>query len=155
MAHKKQRSEALRDAAKNIRCHRIKRFYKDNHNYVFEDHLFEEEAEEKALDAIEEHELHGDLTRCAEDTASKERAEAHTDSRDMFEFMETMRGMKGVREDDENGLMAFFMKLMGAGGPLSGQGDEDEDDDHGADGNVFEENHDLVCEWTDRTPAGN
>jgi hypothetical protein len=143
MAHKKKRSEALRNAAKNVRRHRIKRFYLDNHNYVFKDHLFEEGAEENALDAIQEHELRCDFTRCAEDTESKERAETHADSRDMFEFMETMRGIKGVREDDENGLMALLVELMGAGGP--GEEDEDEEDD-GDDSNVFGEQHDLVNE---------
>jgi len=154
MAHKKKRSEALRNAAKNVRRHRIKRFYKDNHNYVFKDHLFEEEAEENALDAIQEHELHGDSTRCAEDSESRERAEAHSDTRDMFEFMETMRGIKGVREDDENGLMAMLMELMGAAGPPLGQEDDDKDDGDN-DGNVFVEQHDLVDEWTDWTPTGN
>ena len=96
-----------------------------------------------------------------------ERAEAHAESQDMFDVIHMMRGAKGVREDDENGLMGMLMQLMGAGGLPRGQADDDEeddeeddedndeDDDEDDDGDVFEEQHDLVDEWTDWTPTGN
>lgn len=118
---------------------------------MFKDTLFEEEAEDQILRAIQEHELHGDFTRCAEDTEEMGRAKAHAESRNMFDFMETMRGIKGVREDDENGLMAMLMELMGAGGPVRGQVDDDEDDDED-DSDVPEEGYVLHDEWTDWTP---
>ncbi|GAB7334633.1 hypothetical protein MBLNU13_g06595t1 [Cladosporium sp. NU13] len=149
LAHKKKRSDALRNAAKNVRRHRIKRFYLDNHDYLFKDYLSEEEAEDQALKAIQEHELHGDFTRCAEDSVERERAEAHAGSRGMFDFMETMRGIKGVRYDDDHGLMAMLMELMGAGGPPRGVADDDEDDDED---DVFEEEYVLNDEWTDWAP---
>jgi len=152
LAHKKKRSETLRNAAKDVRRHRIKRFYLDNHDYVFKDYLFEEEEEDRALEAIQEYELHGDFTRCAEDTEEKRRAEAHAESRDMFDFMETTRGIKGVQENDENGLMAMLMELMGAGGPPRGQVDDDEDDDDEDDDDLSEEEYVLHDEWTDWTP---
>lgn len=88
-----------------------------------------------ALDAIKDFELKGDFTRCAEDKESKERAEAHAEFQDMFDVIHMMRGVKGVRKDDENGLMAMLMELMGAGGPPRGQIDDDKgyDDDEDED----------------------
>ena len=79
------------------------------------------------------------------------RAKAHAESRDMFDFMETTRGIKGVREDDENGLVDMLMELMGAGGPVRGQFDDDKDDDED-DSEVSEEEYVLHDEWTDWTP---
>jgi hypothetical protein len=151
LAHKKKRSEALRNAAKTVRRHRIKRFYLDNHNYEFKDHLFDEEAEDMALEAIQDHELHGDFTRCAEDNEAEERAKAHVESQDMFDFMETMRGINGVREDDENGLMTMLMKLIGVNGPPGDENAEDEDDDED-DADASEEEYIVDDEWTDWTP---
>lgn len=145
LAHKKKRSEALRNAAKNVRRHRIKRFYLYNHDYLFKDYLSEEEAEDQALKAIQEHELHGEFTRCAEDSAERESAEAHAESPGMFDFMETMRGIKGVLEDDENGLMAMLMEFMGGGGPPRSLADDDEDDDED---DVSDEEYVLNDEWT-------
>lgn len=40
LAHSKRRGEAMRDAARKVRRHRIKRFYKDNHNWEYKDSSF-------------------------------------------------------------------------------------------------------------------
>ena len=60
-----------------------------------------------------------------------------------------------MREDDENGLMAMLMELMGAGGPVRGQVDDEEDEDE-EDDEVDEDESEgeyvLQDEWTDRTP---
>lgn len=160
LAHSKRRGEAMRDAARKVRRHRIKRFYLDNHRWEFKDSSFWKEEEDKALDAVKDFELKGDFTRCAEDTESKERAEAHAESQDMFDVIHVMRGVRGVREDDENGLMAMLMELMGAGGPPRGQaGDDesyeyDEEDDEDSD-DAPEEEHVMQDEWTDWTPTEN
>lgn len=50
-------------------------------------------------------------------------AESHAESQDMFEMMWTIRGIKGVREDDEDALMAMYMEI--ANGP---PGDNETDD---------------------------
>ena len=68
LAHSKRRGKAMREAARKVRRHRIKRFYKDNHNWEFKNSSFWKEEEDKALDAIKDFELKGDFTRCAEDT---------------------------------------------------------------------------------------
>lgn len=155
LAHSKRRGEAMRNAARKFRRHRIKKFYKDNHNWEYKDSSFQTEEEDKALDANKDFELKGDFTRCAEDTESKERAEAHAESQDMFDVLHTMRGVKDVREDDENGLMAMLMQLMGAGGPPRVESEEDEDDDEASDDDASEEEYVLQDEWTDWTPNGN
>jgi hypothetical protein len=155
LAHSKRRGEAMRNAAKKVRRHRIKKFYKDNHSWEYKDSLFQTEEEDKALDAIKDFELKGVFTRCAEDTESKERAEAHAESQDMFDVLHTMRGVKDVREDDENGLMAMLMQLMGAGRPPQDGSGEDEDDDEASDDDASEEEYVLQDEWTDWTPNGN
>jgi hypothetical protein len=166
LAHSKRRGEVMRDAARNVRRHRIKKFYKDNHNWEYKDSSFWIEEKDKALDAIKDFKLRGDFTRCAEDTESKERARAHAESQDMFDVLHMMRGVKGVREDDENGLMAMLMQLMGAGDPSRRQADEDEEDDDEDDedddgyydeddDDASEEEYVLQDEWTDWTPNGN
>jgi hypothetical protein len=130
-----------------FRRHRIRKYYKDNHIHVYEDSMFDEEEEDKALDAIEKFELHGDFTRCAEDKEAREKAERHAQSREMFDVMNTMRGIQGVAEDDENGLMAMLMELMGAGGPPHGEVENNEmyDDE---DEYEYEDEHGYDDEWT-------
>ena len=124
LAHAKQRDEALRDAVRKVRRHRIARYYIDNQNSCHTETLFDEEEEDKALDAIQEFELRSDFTRCAEDTESMERAEAHSESQDVFSVLNAMREAKGVREDDEYGLMAMLIELMGAGIPPCDDADD-------------------------------
>lgn len=44
----------------------------------------------------------------------------------IFDVVHTTRGIKGMREDDENGLMSMLMELTGAGGlPRGRAGDND------------------------------
>ena len=124
LAHAKQRDEALRDAVRKVRRHRIARYYRDNQNLGHTETVFDEEEEDKALDAIQEFELRGDFTRCAEDMESMERAEAHAESQDVFSVLNAMREAKGVREDDEDGLMAMLIELMGAGIPPRDDADD-------------------------------
>jgi hypothetical protein len=98
LAHTKKRDQALRNATGMVRRHRIRKYYKDNHNWVYKDSMFDEGEEDKALDAIEKFELHGDFTRGAEDKEAREKAERHVQAREMFDVMKTMRGIQGVAE---------------------------------------------------------
>lgn len=125
LALSKRNKEARRSCVKEIRRDRIKKWYLENHGWEFEDSLFEEEEENKALDAIEEFEIHSDFTRCAEDTQSRLEAESHAESQHMFQMMATIRQIKGIREDDEDALMAMFMEI--ARDPSADDNNEDDD----------------------------
>ena len=125
LALSKRNKEARRSCAKEIRRNRTKKWYLENHGWEFEDSLFEEEEENKALDAIEEFEMHSNFTRCAEDTQSRHEAESHPESQHMFEMMATIRQIKGIREDDEEALMAIFMEI--ARDPSADDDNEDDD----------------------------
>jgi hypothetical protein len=83
--HSKRNKEVRRSSAKYIRRYRIKEWYLENHNWVFRNNSFDEEREQKALDDIEEFEMHGGFTRCAEDAESRQRAETHAAKQQMLE----------------------------------------------------------------------
>lgn len=95
-------------SARDIRRSRIKRWYLEHHGWDFKDHLFEEEEEDKALDAIEDFDLHGDFTRCAEDTEARRVAESHTESQNMLEMLGLIRQFQGPRGNDEDALLAML-----------------------------------------------
>jgi hypothetical protein len=136
-----KRNMATRRAnMKAIRRERIKKWHLEHHNFEFNDYLFEEEAEEKALTAIEEFELHGDFTRYAEDAESKAFAESHAEIQDVMAMMRVIRESRGIREDDEEGVTALFMQMLR--GPPGGA--EDDDDDAS-----YMEEEDEEEEWSD------
>ena len=135
MALSKKNMATRRTNKKAIRRERIKKWYLENHNLEFTDSLMEEEAEEKALTAIEEFELHGDFARCAEDAESRALAESHASKQSMMAMMNFIRESRGIREDDEEGVTALFMQMLGGppGGAREGYDDasymEDENED--------------------------
>jgi hypothetical protein len=65
-----EKKAARKSIAKEIRRDRIKKWHLENHDFQFEDRLFDVEAEDKALDAVERHEtcnLGNKLIRSAEE----------------------------------------------------------------------------------------
>lgn len=58
---------------------------------------------------------------------SRQQAESHAESQGLMEIMNSIREMKGLREDDENGLMAMLREFMRAGGPPRGEEMDDSD----------------------------
>jgi hypothetical protein len=65
-----EKKAARKSIAKEIRRDRIKKWHLENHDFQFEDPLFDVEAEDKALDAVERHEtcnLGNKLIRSAEE----------------------------------------------------------------------------------------
>jgi hypothetical protein len=129
MALSKRNKATRRANRKAIRRERIKKWYLENHNLEFTDSLMEEEAEEKALTAIEEFELHGDFVRCAEDAESRAFAESHASKQNMMDMMNFIRESRGIREDDEEGVTALFMQMLSGppGGAQFPHDDEEED----------------------------
>jgi hypothetical protein len=122
---------------KEIRRKRIKDWYLENRSREFSDSLFDEEEEDRALDAIEDFELHGDFIRCAEDSESKLVAASHAAANDMMEVVGAVRGSNGFGESNEDALIAMLMRM--AHGPprddefddcrMPGQRGGDDDDD--------------------------
>jgi hypothetical protein len=133
LALTKRHKEARRSSMKDIRRNRVKEWYLENHDWEFKDRLFEEEEENKALDAIEEFEMHGDFTRCAEDAESRQKAEEHAAKQQMMGIIETMRGLHGPGEMDEDALMGMSTRI------LSGPPGDDETTD----------GSDMSEEWSD------
>jgi hypothetical protein len=84
LSHKKKRWQALCNATKRIRRHRVRRWYIENHGWDPKDSLFDDEEEDRALNATREFELYDDFERCAEDTESREKAEACVESQEML-----------------------------------------------------------------------
>lgn len=125
MALSKKNRTTRRANMKAICRERIKKWHLEHHNFEFDDYLFEEEAEEKALTAIEEFELHGGFTRCAEDAESKAFAESHAATQDMMATMSVIRESRGIREDDEEGVTALFIQML-SGPPRGGEDDDDD-----------------------------
>jgi hypothetical protein len=139
LALTKRHKEARRSSMKDIRRNRVKEWYLEKHDWEYKDRLFDEEEENKALDAIEEFEMHGDFTRCAEDAESRQRAEAHAEKQQMMEMIGTLQGLNGPGEMDEDALLNMFMRMSG-GPPGNDESDssdmsegwsEDDDDDEG------------------------
>lgn len=112
LAHMRKRKRAFLSAAKSVRRHRIKKVYKEKYNRDFRDDCFEEGAEDKALKAIQDREVHGNYTRCAEDTESRKRAKAREKCQDVLDDVEMIRSNTSVREDDEVGIMAILMEVI-------------------------------------------
>jgi hypothetical protein len=151
MALSKKNMATRRTNKKAIRRERIKKWYLENHNLEFTDSLMEEEAEEKALTAIEEFELHGDFARCAEDAESRAFAESHASKQELMAMMNVIRESKGIREDDEEGVTSLFMQMLGGppGGARDGYDDAsymEEDEDYEEDEDEEDEDEDGV-EW--------
>jgi hypothetical protein len=74
--------ESRRCSRREIRRKRIEEWYLKNRGREFSDDLFDEEEEDRALDATKDSELHGDSTRCAEDKESKLVAESQAAAHD-------------------------------------------------------------------------
>jgi hypothetical protein len=125
MALSKRNRATRRANMKAIRRERIKKWHLENHDFEFNDYLFEEEAEEKALTAIEEFELHGDFTRFAEDAESRAFAESHASNQRIMAMVGVIRESRGIREDDEKGVTALFTQML-SGLPRGGEDDDDD-----------------------------
>jgi hypothetical protein len=123
MALSKSNRATRRANMKAIRRERIKKWYLENHGFEFTDSLIEEEAEDKALDAIEDFELHGDFSRCAEDAESKAFTESYAETQDIMAMMRVIRESRGIREDDEEGVTELFMQM------INGARDMEEEDE--------------------------
>jgi hypothetical protein len=128
LALSKRNKAARRSNVKEIRRERIKKWHLENHNFVFPDRLFEEEDEAKALAAIEEFEMHGDFMRCAEDTESRQNAESHAGLQATMSMLDFFRKNMGVREDDEEGMNAVLMHMLGGPPRDDDESDHDESD---------------------------
>ena len=51
---------------------------------------------------------YGNITRCAEDTVAEQAARSQAETRKTLELIETLRGIKGLSEDDEDGMKALW-----------------------------------------------
>lgn len=138
MAVSQKAKQAWWCSAKALRRDRIKKWYLENHNRHFEDDDFEEEDEDKALDAIQYLELHGDLARSAEDTESRQAAETNTQSQEMLEMLGMIRGAQGSGGNAEDALTAMLMGMANGSsgyveihdGDFSEEWNDDDDDDN-------------------------
>jgi hypothetical protein len=124
---------ACRTCARDTRRKRIKEWYLENYGWEYKDSLFEEEEENKALDAIDEFELYGDFERCEEDPGPSQMTESQAETYDALEMAKIMRTFHGPGETD-NALLETFMEILN-GLP----GDDEADDSNGTEGS----------EWTD------
>lgn len=106
----RKRGEVLRKTAREIRRHRIRKWYRDNYGWEFPEQQFDEQKEDKALAAIKFFESYGDFRRCAEDKESLEWAtEAYAKSQMSFETMEGVLAIRKNRHND-TALMVMFME---------------------------------------------
>ena len=94
-----------------VRRERVKKWHLEKHNFDFEDGLFKPDAEDKALAAIEEFELHGDYIRCAEDTEARKFLKDHAGTQRLLARLNLLREVRGVREDDEEGVQALLTEM--------------------------------------------
>ena len=110
-----KKNKAIRRAnMKAIRRERVKKRHLENHGSEFDDSLFEEDAEEKAVAAIERRELQPDFSRCAEDTEARKLARDYIMTQVVLAKMNVIREYKGKREDDEEGVKAIFALMQAA-----------------------------------------
>jgi hypothetical protein len=127
-----------RASVKRIRRDRIKHQYlhKENHNISFNDaQHFSKIAERTALSRIESFERHHKSARYAEDAEAKRIAKMY----DKFGFrgrfdvdhevMALIRENRGVREDDESGLLALQDEMVKAEAEANKIDDDDDDGD--------------------------
>lgn len=155
LAHTKKRAKAFLSAAKSVCRHRIKKYYRGKCSWAYEDDRFEEEAEDKAFKAIQDREVRGNFARCAEHTESREKAETQEKCHDVLGDVEKIREWTGVREDDEDGIMAILMEVLSPGDATCEDAqdaqsyDDFYDEDYGEDDDddVSEEERNVDDEW--------
>jgi hypothetical protein len=141
-----------RSSVKRIRRDRIKKQYlhKENHNLSFNDsQQFSKLAERSSLSRTTSFERHHKSARYAEDAEAKRIAKLY----DKFGFrgrfdldhevMALIREDRGVREDDEGGLLALHDEMVKAEAEANKIDDDNDDDGDSTDGS-----------WR-RAPTGN
>ena len=111
LALKKKHNAPRRINMRAVRRERVKKWHLEKHNFDFEDGLFKPDAEDKALAAIEEFELHGDYIRCAEDTEARKFLKDHAGTQRLLARLNLLREVRGVREDDEEGVQALLTEM--------------------------------------------
>ena len=110
---------------KQIRRERIQRMYYQRCNWEFKVSMFDGWEENKRLDELEAFEVHGDFTRCAEDTEAEQLAKQHREMQENIGFLRDMQNIEGVRDDDEEGLMDLYMSFLG---PAMQDGDSEDEE---------------------------
>jgi hypothetical protein len=100
-----------RSGAKEIRRKRIKELYLENHDWVFEDRSFEEEKEEKALDAIQDLKLSRHSSLLPEDEESRLMANAYCRSHSLWGTVRAIQGSSEFKGIPEEVIMAMFTRV--------------------------------------------